>query len=462
MKKLWFLVLLIFIPFVFVGCFEKPKPPRDVKGIVLSNFKNLPNYKSTLTYEKNGNQVIETCTHETLLGYKYYYYTCSVNNKITKEYWIDEKVVVQCYKKINDTTTYFTKDTVGIAMLDATSNARLLFPSNYVFSTEKLNDGTLTKNGGIGDYILTIDDYEFDIKNETVKEVKYKDFTVKFEDGKIADANYRSIYTEQDEKDGKILFDEILNKISKLEILAQNFLNENTSVTYSKRYLTLNYLRSGSTYVGSTWNHLLGNIHENFIDYVEENQGTDDLVSLRNMDKTEIYLPYSTHQIDFTHLIAVVSLNERYGASSKMSDLGGFGGDIAQLSIGLKNIDDDLLQDTANNRMGSEDYAFGLKDYMADIDGINIGRDLSKNKVLTVSDALKNYYYKYDISFSTTKALSAINIAPTTIELAKSNLKYRLESNTYISGWLFTNNGTFGKHFTACVNAFVDFVYRCL
>ena len=160
------------------------------------------------------------------------------------------------------------------------------------------------------------------------------------------------------------------------------------------------------------------------------------------MDKTKIYLPYSTHQIDFTHLIAVVSLNERYGASSKMSDLGGFGGDIAQLSIGLKNVDSELLQDTANNRMGSEDYAFGLKDYMADIDGINIGRDLSNNKVLTVSDALKNYYYKYDISFSTTKALSAINIAPTTIELAKSNLKYRLESNSYISGWLFTNNGT--------------------
>lgn len=460
MKKLWFLVLLIFVPLIFVGCFEKQKEPRDVAKIVLTNFKSLPNYECTFSYTKDGKEVTEKCVHETLFENEYYYYTYSEDSEVKKEYWVDKKVIVSGYKKIDGVTSYFTSNSVEEALSEASENSRLFIPKKYNLTDEELKAGNLVKNGGVGDYLLTVDDYTFDIKNEVVKKINYNGIDINYEDGRISSAGYRSIYTNDDIKEGKEAFDLVLEKIEKLEKLAEKFITESDS-TYSKRYLTLNYIRSGSTYVGSNWNAFLGNINEIFVDYVEENQGSDNLTSLREIKKLD--QPYTAHKIDFMHLIAVISLNEKCGTNSSYSDLGGFGGDIAQLSVGLKNIEDDeTLQQTANDRMGSEDYAFGLLDYMADIDGINIGRDLLSNMNLTVSDALKNYFYNYDLSFSTIKAISALNIYPTTKEIASAKLLGRLENNNYISFWLFKNGGSFGKHFSACVNAFINFAYMCL
>ena len=99
MKKLWFLVILIFIPLIFVGCFEKPKEQRNVAKIVLTSFNQLPNYESTLSYTKDGKDIVEKCICEQILGNDYYYYTYSINNEVKKEYWIEDKVVVLCYKK---------------------------------------------------------------------------------------------------------------------------------------------------------------------------------------------------------------------------------------------------------------------------------------------------------------------------------------------------------------------------
>ena len=473
MKKLWFLFLLVFVPLVFIGCSNSNNPsPEKIAETAFSRLQDMTSYSCTITYTKDGKEIQETCLYEELFEHSFYYYSHSTENELDSEYWLNYNTTyTTIYKEIDDELTYSFE--LGSGRLtyiqdEISDKFYLLKPSAFKYQKEAFALGKLEENGDLGDYKYYLDGNTFIIENNEICEIQHKNYNIKyslFDAKKLPYPDFSKSANSQ-ESEGKQTFDEVIDKLNKLETLAQTYITQN-NLDCTKKYLALNYIRSGkSSYCTTTWNSILGSINSNFINYVQNNEGEDNITSLRS---TQTLLePYKNNEIDFMHLIAVMSFADKCGINVNATDLGGFGGDIAQLTLDIKDVEDksSATYAIALEKFCDKNSGFSYEDYCADIAAINIVADIKNNNALSLGDAIKNYYYaNHDTSFATRRFISLLYIPAIDIETAENYLISRLERNTYITIWLNQNGApitNYSTHFESCVRVFVNLMRNCL
>lgn len=468
MKKLWFLVLLLFVPVFFVGCFGDSKDtPENVGLKAFRRLNEQTSYVCTLTYTENGKEIEESCSFDSLWEINYYYYYYKVDGEIQKQYWLDEKsIITMGCKDVDGTVSYLLGQNVTQFKDEASNKFYLLEPEAFNYSEAELKLGELKKDKGEGDYTLTLGEHTFTIKNNNISEIIHKDYKITYNVFDARKLPYPNFSKGKTEGEGKATFDQTMDKLEKLEALAQTYITQN-ELNYTPKYLALNFIRSGkSSYCTRTWNMILGSINQSFIDYVEQNQGEDDLMSLKTI--TTLTEPYTAKEIDFMHLMAVISFGEKCGINGAETDLGGFGGDIGQLTVDIKDVDGDSseIEAAAQEKFGSDSSGFSMEDYDANIAAINIVADFKTDSSLKLCDAVKNYFYSnHDSVFATRRFISLIGLPQGSVESAEDYLISRLEKNTYITIWLNQNNvpiSSYSYQFEASTRAFVKFLYSCL
>lgn len=468
MKKLSFFIILIFIPLFFIGCLgDKDNTPEEINISAFETLNQQSSYTSTLTYKQDGKDVVETCVYEEIFDYAYYYYSYEFDNELKKQYWIDVKpLMTVVYKDVDGEFSSYINKPLNEVQIEASDKFSLLLPNKFNYSKNDLQLGTLEENGDAGDYKFTLGEYTFIIENKQIVEAQHKDYTIKYEQADASKIPYPNHYKVKTESATKATFDETILKIEKLENLAKQFITTN-NLKVNSRYLALNYIRGGkSEYCTTSWNLLLGGINQNFVSYVENNEGADNISSLRDLEY--IGEPYSVNRIDFMHLIAVISFGEKSGINSLGTDLGGIGGDLAQLTVDIKGTEGDEqdLYNAAKEMLGSDISGFNMEDFYSNTAGLNIAYDLRKDKDLKVSEAIKNYYYSNQgLTFTLKKLVSLLDLPLDNIKNTEDAFIARLERNTYITYWLSEHGApitTYSAHFRACVKAYLNFVYECL
>ena len=238
----------------------------------------------------------------------------------------------------------------------------------------------------------------------------------------------------------------VLNKVKQLQTLAENYIDEN-NLSLSVTELCLQYIRK-DRYNGSVWNMLLGNIDENFITYVTSQENvpifqTDEILVDKILKK----------EIDFIHMMATLNAYVKYGDTVKMgfvsasTDYAGWAGDLMTLleeviNYRLKNQITDLnaLQEYSNSLLGTNSASsFSSSDALADLDALNLYKDLTNDLNLDLYNTLLNYYsINTSSSNSTNRFESARNTLGNNEEIIKSNA-VNLLNNTMIRRMLIPN-----------------------
>ena len=477
MKKLSILFLLIFVPLFFVACMGNDDPPSKIRTKAFENFNNGENYSCTLTYTDGTNNIVETCFFDTIFEYENYYYSYAKNGDIERQYWVSSRNVVSyVFKDLNNQVSTHVSSAVMDTLYEASENFDLFRKSTFNYSKSQLSRGELVEKEGVGDFNLTLGEYEFVVENNEIKQINHKDWTLKFNPYDATKIPYCDFSKKNSPDADKNNFDSAIEKIEKLEELAQTYITQK-NLKVSKRYLALNYIRSGkASYCTDTWTMLLGSVNTDFATFVAKNEGESDVSSLRTL--FTLNCPFTSSKIDFMHLIAVLSFGDRYGINNGATDLGGFGGDIAQLVLDIKDVEEEdgtpfreTLLNAAREKMASQSSGFNMEDYCADIAAINLIADLTSNKDLTLGQAIKNYYYSnHDVMFASKRALTLLNLPTESFDETNYLLTQRLSRNTYIQLWLKNNNvplTTGGKnayltHFEVCTEAFLTFLKSCI
>ena len=115
-------------------------------------------------------------------------------------------------------------------------------------------------------------------------------------------------------------YDTVIDGLSRLQALAQQYADDNPSKSFDPVELTLSYTRTG-TYNTTLWQMTAGARDAGFEDYVEEQD--PDLVSLQGLGSVET----SAGSVDFGHLLASINLVYR-----GLPVVGSWGGDCVELA----------------------------------------------------------------------------------------------------------------------------------
>jgi len=195
---------------------------------------------------------------------------------------------------------------------------------------------------------------------------------------------------------------------------AQNYCSDNNLRNKDDEItLVLEFLRS-TKYIGTKWNITAGNINENFIAYVKDNNidvynyflGDDNAVE-------ELFDPLTNEKYDLKHLAATMnayfekndikSIYSTYYGS--MNDMAGWAGDLQQV------IDQDILygkdQYYAHNMSIEAAYQemstylgnrsnshYGISDVIVDADAVNLYYEYKDNPNMDLNELLNNYLIK--------------------------------------------------------------------
>lgn len=195
---------------------------------------------------------------------------------------------------------------------------------------------------------------------------------------------------------------------------AQNYCSDNNLRNKDDEItLVLEFLRS-TKYIGTKWNITAGNINENFIAYVKDNNidvynyflGDDNAVE-------ELFDPLTNEKYDLKHLAATMNAyfekndikfiySTYYGS---MNDMAGWAGDLQQV------IDQDILygkdQYYAHNMSIEAAYQemstylgnrsnshYGISDVIVDADAVNLYYEYKDNPNMDLNELLNNYLIK--------------------------------------------------------------------
>ena len=149
--------------------------------------------------------------------------------------------------------------------------------------------------------------------------------------------------------------------------------------------LTINYIRA-QRYADTTWDMILGEPSEEFAGFVE--QQAPELAQLQTRENVEI--PATGEPVDFVHLMAGI------GATWKrLPVVCTWGGDCIQLagSVQGSDMDEESCIQQLKPYFACEDENASLlpkSDWLADLDGVNIGSTLTQDSDL--AESIREYY----------------------------------------------------------------------
>ena len=149
--------------------------------------------------------------------------------------------------------------------------------------------------------------------------------------------------------------------------------------------LTINYIRA-QRYADTTWDMILGEPSEEFAGFVE--QQAPELAQLQTRENVEI--PATGEPVDFVHLVAGI------GATWKrLPVVCTWGGDCIQLagSVQGSGMDEESCIQQLKPYFACEDENASLlpkSDWLADLDGVNIGSTLTQDSDL--AESIREYY----------------------------------------------------------------------
>ena len=174
-----------------------------------------------------------------------------------------------------------------------------------------------------------------------------------------------------------------LAEVRRLEALADAWAGEHPGA--DPVTLTVNYL-CDARYDDPLWSLVLGGGDEDFSAHVQ--QADPGLEALRSLG--DVALP-TGETVDFLHLVAAAGAGYGYGMPQIVCS---WGGDCVQLAASARGVSDDTEACYAALSAGfaaadGTGY-FPLSDWLADLDGVNIGQRLLAGERL--SAALEGYY----------------------------------------------------------------------
>ncbi len=176
-----------------------------------------------------------------------------------------------------------------------------------------------------------------------------------------------------------------LEEISRLQQLAREYVDSQEEPAQDSLLLTLNYLRA-RRYSDFSWDLILGPADEGFAALVESRD--PQLAGLQQIQ--EMTTP-GGEEIDFLHLLAGAA-----GARQGMPVICTWGGDCIQLAQTARGQDEAASRQSLEPLFGVGDGSslFPLSDLLADLDGVNLGAELTQDADL--AQALDSYYAQID------------------------------------------------------------------
>ncbi|HLR10257.1 MAG TPA: glycoside hydrolase domain-containing protein, partial [Sporosarcina sp.] len=163
-------------------------------------------------------------------------------------------------------------------------------------------------------------------------------------------------------------------------------------------YLVANYYKKES-YANDLWAYVSGGIVVDFVDYVKVNY--KDVTEFKNLID-----PVSRKVIGIEHLMATLSAELYFPdvpiIGNHVKGFAGWAGDMVSVMIDVhrERSDDsfDSTYDASVDHIGAKTKVsnFSYDDYMADIDAVNIGKNLY-NPALSITEAFTNYYEKGEV-----------------------------------------------------------------
>lgn len=177
--------------------------------------------------------------------------------------------------------------------------------------------------------------------------------------------------------------EDTLDGVARLEALAEDWASRHPGADPVE--LTVNYL-CGARYDDPLWSLVLGGETPEFNDWAQQSDAS--LASLRSLGN--VSLP-TGETVDFLHLVAAAGAGYGYG---KPQIVCSWGGDCVQLAASVRGVSDDAAACyealSASFAVADGTGYFPLSDWLADLDGVNIGQRLLAGESL--SGALRDYY----------------------------------------------------------------------
>lgn len=210
----------------------------------------------------------------------------------------------------------------------------------------------------------------------------------------------------------------------------------------------MQYLRQ-LRYASGEWNTFGGTLENDFQDFVLNNQGSYDLSSLQSINYNTN--PKTQEKVDFIHMVAIMNIAIKGSLTNNtINDLVGWGGDLCQLVLELKNtgLSGSALEDKANSLFNSENSSFSSQDLLADMDALNIASiyDSLVSEKQSISYAISQYYKTTTLN---ARKQNFLSIAfPDFVENQtqfESTISDRLSSNLYIQIWCARNGLSFAN-----------------
>lgn len=178
--------------------------------------------------------------------------------------------------------------------------------------------------------------------------------------------------------------EDALEQTARLQQLAEEYAAGQQTET-EPLTLTINYIRA-QRYADTTWDMILGEPSEEFAGFVE--QQAPELAQLQTLENVEI--PATGEPVDFVHLVAGI------GATWKrLPVVCTWGGDCIQLagSVQGSGMDEESCIQQLKPYFACEDENASLlpkSDWLADLDGVNIGSTLTQDSDL--AESIREYY----------------------------------------------------------------------
>lgn len=177
--------------------------------------------------------------------------------------------------------------------------------------------------------------------------------------------------------------DQTLDQTAQLQALAEEYTAQQTQG--DSLMLTINYIRA-QRYADASWDMILHEPDEEFARFVEQqNPALKQLQTLEN-----VQIPATGEPVDFVHLVAGIGATYQ-----RMPVVCTWGGDCIQLAGSLQGTgaDEAGCIQQLTPYFASEDENASLlpqSDWLADLDGVNIGSTLSQGDDL--AEAIRTYY----------------------------------------------------------------------
>ncbi len=260
--------------------------------------------------------------------------------------------------------------------------------------------------------------------------------------------------------------DKVLQEINKLENYANEYIEKYDS-NIPATELCFQYIRR-NRYNDEKWKALLGNIDTEFVTYVDSKGGID--IS----DDTVIIEETTYKEIDFVHMIAVLSCYYKYGQRvalatnySISTDYAGWAGDLLTYLKEInnyrisKNITeyDDLFSYSQGLLGTNRKSTFDSKDIYADLDALNIYNcdDIDLNNL---TESLERYYISASSTYNyKNRVISAQNYFGDNEIAIKKNVK-DLITNLVVQKYFFadTVNSITDLDYDVVVQSFTDYI----